>query len=580
MSDSNESDSVEQSSDFYESSDSSQETVNSSDNEETGTSSNDTSESSSDDEESESSSDDEESESSSNNGSENSSDDDHEDISEWNYHVPKRNLKQFNATSNISRQNYSKFRPIDFFKLLFTDQLLEMLWKQTNIYGEQRHGTNWIPIEITEITKWIGLNILMGYHKLPSYKSYWSSNLNFKVPILCETMSRNLFTRILTNIHLTDNKKMSSRTSNKYSKTYKVDEFLEILQNNFKKNYTLGEHVSVDESMIKFKGRCSLKQYPPKKPIKRGFKVWTLADSTNGYVYDFRIYKGKDPNRTTSLGEHIVKDMVKEIKYSYRKVYFDNYFTTPNLLQYLYGKGIYAAGTIRTDRKNMPKDFCCSKKKMNRSDFEYVTSRHLVLHKWMDKKLVFLLPNFHNPTSYGITQRKAKTGGTTAVKCPTSIMDYNRFMGGVDRADQRKESYALDRKSRRWWLRIFFNFMNISLSNAFVLLKTHTHSNMTYLNFLSSITTSLIEEGKSKKRAIPSKYSNKKKNRSSGRKISMDTRNNTGLHLPVVGNRSRCAFCSTSRHEHRSIYHCSHCKRAFCMNPKRNCFYNYHKNIL
>jgi len=130
MTDSNESDSVEQSSDFYESSDSSQETVNSSDNEETGTSSNDTSESSSDNEESESSSDDEESESSSNNGSENSSDDDHEDISEWNYHVPKRNLKQFNATSNISRQNYSKFRPIDFFKLLFTDQLLEMIWNK------------------------------------------------------------------------------------------------------------------------------------------------------------------------------------------------------------------------------------------------------------------------------------------------------------------------------------------------------------------------------------------------------------------------------------------------------------------
>jgi hypothetical protein len=224
MSDSNESDSqVEQFSDFYESSDSSQENGNSSDNEET--------------------------ETSSNNGSENLFDDDHEDISEWNYHVPKRNLKLFNDTSNISHQNYSKFRPIDFFKLLFTEQLLEMIWKQTNVYGERRYGTNWIPIEMTEIT---------------------------------------------------DNKKMSPRTSNKYSKTYKVDEFLEILQNNFKKNYTLGEHVSVDESMIKFKGRCSLKQYLPKKPIKRGFKIWTLADSTNGYVYDFRIYKGKDANRTTS----------------------------------------------------------------------------------------------------------------------------------------------------------------------------------------------------------------------------------------------------------------------------------------
>ncbi len=128
---------------------------------------------------------------------------------------------------------------------------------------------------------------------------------------------------------------------------------------------------------------------------------------------------------------------------------------------------------------------------MNRDDFEYVTSRHLVLHKWMDKKLVFLLSNFHNPTSYGIIQRK--------------------------------ESYALDRKSRRWWLRIFFNFMNISLFNAFVIFKTRTGSNLTYLEFLLSIITALIEEGTPKKRTLPSKNSSKKKNRSSGRKISLDT---------------------------------------------------------
>lgn len=44
--------------------------------------------------------------------------------------------------------------------------------------------------------------------------------------------------------------------------------------------------------MIKFKGRCGLKQYMPKKPIKRGFKVWALVDS-EGYLYNFDIYTGK-----------------------------------------------------------------------------------------------------------------------------------------------------------------------------------------------------------------------------------------------------------------------------------------------
>jgi hypothetical protein len=303
---------------------------------------------------------------------------------------------------------------------------------------------------MAEITSWLGLNILMGYHKLPSYKQYWSSTLNFKVPIVCETMSRNLFTKILNNLHLADNRKVPARTSPEYSKTYKVDRFLEILENNFKEHYILGEHVSVDESMIKFKGRSSLKQYLPMKPTKRGFKIWTLADANNGYVYSFRIYKGKETIRTKALGERVVKDIVKELRFSYRKVYFDNFFTTPNLLEYLYKKGIYAAGTIRADRRNMPKDFCSSQKKMNRGDFEFITSGNLVLHKCMDKKPVFLLSNFHNPTSYDIIQRKQKNGGKAGVQCPTSIIDYNIYMGGVDKADQRKESYSLDRKSRRY----------------------------------------------------------------------------------------------------------------------------------
>jgi hypothetical protein len=152
----------------------------------------------------------------------------------------------------------------------------------------------------------------MGYHKLPSYKDYWSSNWNFKVPVVFQTMSRNTFTKILTNIHLADNKKMPPKTSNKYSKTYKVNAFLDILMENFQENYNLSENISIDESMIKFKGRSSLKQYLPLKPIKRGLKVWTLADSKNGYVYSFHIYKGKDINKTTASGEHIVKDMVSD----------------------------------------------------------------------------------------------------------------------------------------------------------------------------------------------------------------------------------------------------------------------------
>ena len=92
------------------------------------------------------------------------------------------------------------------------------------------------------------------------------------MPLVCNTMPRNLFTEILTHVHLADNKKMPPRTSSEYSRTYKLDEFLDALQANFKENYTIGQHVSVDESMIKLKGRSCMKQYLPMKPNKAGIQ--------------------------------------------------------------------------------------------------------------------------------------------------------------------------------------------------------------------------------------------------------------------------------------------------------------------
>ena len=50
---------------------------------------------------------------------------------------------------------------------------------------------------------------------------------------------------------------------------------------------------SIDEAMIAFMGRSTMKQYLPKKPVKRGFKMWVRADAVSGYVSEFDVYTGK-----------------------------------------------------------------------------------------------------------------------------------------------------------------------------------------------------------------------------------------------------------------------------------------------
>ena len=46
---------------------------------------------------------------------------------------------------------------------------------------------------------------------------------------------------------------------------------------------------SIDEIMVPFKGRSTVRQYMPAKPHKMGFKSWGRAGAS-GIVHDFNVY--------------------------------------------------------------------------------------------------------------------------------------------------------------------------------------------------------------------------------------------------------------------------------------------------
>jgi hypothetical protein len=92
----------------------------------------------------------------------------------------------------------------------------------------------------------------------------------------------------------------------------------------------------VDESMVPFKGRSSMKQYMPMKPVKRGYKVWCLADSRTGFVSQFDIYSGRSDTQgysSLSLGERVVLSLCDTHIHCHRLINFDNFFTSYQLLK-------------------------------------------------------------------------------------------------------------------------------------------------------------------------------------------------------------------------------------------------------
>ena len=69
---------------------------------------------------------------------------------------------------------------------------------------------------------------------------------------------------------------------------------------------------------------------------------------SDGYPFNFEIYRGKDESRTNPLGTHVVEKMLSPVTNpSKHVVFFDNFFTSHTLLTNLAGENVRACGTIR-----------------------------------------------------------------------------------------------------------------------------------------------------------------------------------------------------------------------------------------
>ena len=146
-------------------------------------------------------------------------------------------------------------------------------------------------------------------------------------------------------------------------------------------------------AMVKFKGRSTLKQYQPLKPIKRGFKIWCRADSTSRYIDNFVVYTGKsDEGRTTSLGYKVVMEVCRDLMGKGYHVYCDNYFTSVRLAGDLLEQGTTLVGTTQPNRVDFPRRVINKEAVAGDSREIAITT---VLDKvhcfvWLDNKPVFL----------------------------------------------------------------------------------------------------------------------------------------------------------------------------------------------
>ncbi|XP_022174122.1 piggyBac transposable element-derived protein 3-like [Myzus persicae] len=477
--------------------------------------------------------------------------------------------------------------PIDYFMHYCNDYFFETLAFNTNLYAIQKNLTNFKATNQQEIRVLIAIHLIMGCLKFPRVRMYWEEN--FKVPSVFNSMSRDRFFQLRQNLHIINNLDIPNNNHDKFVKIRPLYDLIKKKCNELPKERNL----CIDEQMVPFKGKLSVKQYMRGKPCPWGVKIFVLA-SENGMIYDFILYQGS----STELSQHNLN------------LFGLGASVVLHLVHTLYNLGIYAAGTVRPNRFAKPP---------------------LLLDKQMAKlgrgATFEIRSDVKNLFSIGLEQLiqykdMIKKKEYITVERPEIVKLYNSSMGGVDKSDQLISFYRTFIKSKKWTLRLITHAFDLVASNSWLQYKKDAtelclpkkkildllHFRLQLADELIRSTRKIVTAKKSKvgrptrltysspnfdtastsfshlpsPSPTSSSYSlNQTKSRTDSPIASDAVRYDRIYHMPQMDSLKNATKCKnpTCSRNNRTHFFCKKCNVHLCLTRDRNCFEEYHTKV-
>ena len=156
----------------------------------------------------------------------------------------------------------------------------------------------------------------------------------------------------------------------------------------------------------------------------------------------------------------VVQDLVSPFTNLNHVLYCDDFYSSGPLVKWCQ---IYFAGTIKQRACGFPESLKGIKPPAGGYVAETVTEKegdkivnetcYYVFH---DRRVVSLVSNVFPEHM----EDRVQKGGV--LRYPV-LPAYNNFKGGVDRLSQLRKTYGYDRKSKRYWLHPFFQFLDYTV---------------------------------------------------------------------------------------------------------------------
>lgn len=472
---------------------------------------------------------------------------------------------------------------LQYFENFFNDEIVNIICTETNRYASEyirthRKAKPFAHLSCSELKVFLGLVILQGVVKKPEMEQYWSKNPMLMTPFFLQAMSFRRFKQIKQFLHFSNNAEYNPQT-HPYPKLNKIWPILEKLNCLFKNSLTPDRDVTIDESLLLFKGRLSWMQYIPLKRARFGIKSYMLCESKSGYLWSMIVYTGRGTicnvdGQQLACSTKIVLSLMEELLGKGYCLTVDNFYTSPELADILISQHTDVYGTVKLNRKEIPNELKkkeLKKRKMKKGDIVGFQRGKVTVMAWKDKKTVSLLSTIHTVKMVEIEKRGEK------IIRPECVVAYNDTMGGVDKVDQHLVDYSTPRKrGKKYYKKIFFHLLDLALWNSYILYNKSggTLSNLLYrLSVVEKIMESHHSEEMKPKHGRPSSTMNP---------LRLTERHFLD-YIPATGKKAnptrQCAVCCRVRDANgkkirrESRFYCPDCDVALCVAP---CFRVYH----
>lgn len=360
--------------------------------------------------------------------------------------------------------------PVQLFEMFFCRAIKDYIIAATKENG--------FDLSLLLLNAFIGIIIFSSFNRRKSQRDYWSNDPYLKSDVVSATMSSKTFEQIKSKI-----KYSKSSDRNDGDRGWRVRHIIDQFRKNILKFGFFRSSMSIDEMMVKSFARTVLKQFIRGKPIRWGIKLWGLATS-DGYLLNLDLYCGKSSTvgglllNKCALGSRVVLHMLDDffIKTVKRKladyhVYFDNFFTSFDLVLHLKKLGLRCTGTIRENRVTEKVKNKIDKKADrgtfiakhdSKSGINYITV--------MDSKSVSVASTAAGVTPLSACNRySSEKKSKVELLFPRVFQIYNKYMGGVDLHDAHCNNLLPSIRSKKWTWVIFVRLIQSAITNAVVL---------------------------------------------------------------------------------------------------------------